>query len=158
MGLWEFSSRLTPTTDYRVLVPFGPSSASVGSVPRLQAMLASVARLRAKGGTGLYDTTYAAFRAMQAAWQPDTTNVILLITDGRNEYDTGLTLDRLLAQLQREGRPDRPLPIIGVAVGPEADAEALERISQVTGGRTFVVRDPAKAVNTLILAFAGRLR
>jgi Mg-chelatase subunit ChlD len=95
---------------------------------------------------------------MQAAWQPDTTNVILLITDGRNEYDTGLTLDQLLDRLQKEARRDRPLPIIGVAVGPEADAKSLDQISRVTGGRTFVVRDPAKAVNTLILAFAGRLR
>jgi Ca-activated chloride channel family protein len=158
IGLWEFSTKLTPTTDYRVLVPFGPMSGSIGSVPRLRLLHESVSRLRADGGTGLYDTTYAAFRAMQAAWQPDTTNVILLITDGRNEYDTGLTLDQLLDRLQKEARRDRPLPIIGVAVGPEADAKSLDQISRVTGGRTFVVRDPAKAVNTLILAFAGRLR
>jgi hypothetical protein len=42
-------------------------------------------------------------------------------------------------------------------VGPEADANALRQISQATGGRTFVARDPNQAVQTLVLAFAGRL-
>ena len=41
-------------------------------------------------------------------------------------------------------------------MGPEADAEALQEISRVTGGRTFVVRDADTAVQTLVLAFAGR--
>jgi Ca-activated chloride channel homolog len=43
-------------------------------------------------------------------------------------------------------------------VGPDADAEALRQISDATGGRTFVVRDPATAIQTLILAFTGRLQ
>lgn len=158
MGLWEFSSELTPTTDYRELVPFGPIVGNVGGVPRLQALLGSMVGMRADGGTGLYDTVYAAYGAMQAAWQPDATTTILVITDGRNEQDVGLNLEQLLALLARDARPDRPLPVIGLAVGPEADADALREISRVTGGRTFVVLDPASAINTLILAFAGRLR
>jgi hypothetical protein len=63
---------------------------------------------------------------MPAAWQPDTTNVVLVITDGRNESDSGLDLAGLLTRLKREARADRPLPIVGVAVGPEADAAALQ--------------------------------
>jgi hypothetical protein len=34
----------------------------------------------------------------------------------------------------------------------------LQQISQATGGRTFVAKDPASAIQTLVLAFAGRLR
>ena len=90
-------------------------------------------------------------------WEPNDTNAILLITDGRNDDDEGLTLPDLLQRLTQEARPDRPTPVISIAVGPEADAEALREISKVTGGRTFVVRDANEAVQTLILAFAGRL-
>src|SRR5262249_53970683 len=102
---------------------------------------------------------YAAVHELQARYQPNTTNAVLLITDGKNETPDGhgLTLEQLVDKLTHEQRTNQPTPIIGVAVGPEADAAALQRISTATGGRTFVARDPAKAVETLILAFAGRL-
>jgi Ca-activated chloride channel family protein len=158
IGLWEFSNNLTPTTDYRELVPYGPMTTPVGGVARIQALLGAVDALQARGGTGLYNTTHAAVTAMQSHWQPNSTNAVLLITDGRNESADGLSRAELLARLAREARPDRPVAVIGIAVGPEADAEALMEISRVTGGRTFVARDAATAVQTLVLAFAGRLR
>jgi Ca-activated chloride channel family protein len=157
IGLWQFSTDLTPTTDYREVVPYGPLTGTVGDVPRKQALMGAVQQLRAGGDTGLYDTTYAAFKAIQAVWEPNDTNAVLLITDGRNDDDEGLSLPDLLQKLTQEARPDRPTPVISIAVGPEADAEALREISRVTFGRTFVVRDPNEAVQTLILAFAGRL-
>jgi Ca-activated chloride channel family protein len=158
IGLWQFSLNQTPTSDYRELVPYGPLSGTVGPVPRRQALIGAVQGLRAGGGTGLYDTTYAAFKAIQAHWEPNDTNAILLITDGKDQDDNSIGLAELLRRLTQEMQPDRPTPIISIAVGPDADAEALRQISRVTGGRTFVVRDANAAVQTLILAFAGRLR
>jgi Ca-activated chloride channel family protein len=158
IGLWEFSSRLTATTDHRELVPFGPMTVPVSGIPRVQALLGAVNALQARGGTGLYNTAYAAVSAMHSVWQPNSTNVVLLITDGRNENAGGLTRAQLIDRLAREARPDRPVQVIGIAVGPESDADVLHEISRVTGGRTFVARDPTTAVQTLILAFAGRLR
>jgi Ca-activated chloride channel family protein len=158
IGLWQFATELTPTTDYRELVPYGPLTGTVGDVPRKQALIGAVQGLQAGGDTALYDTTYAAFQAIQALWEPNDTNAILLITDGRNDDDVGLTLEELLQRLAQEAKPERPTPVISIAVGPDADAEALREISRVTGGRTFVVRDANAAVQTLILAFAGRLR
>ena len=157
IALWQFSTNLTPTTDYRELVPYGPLSGTVGDVPRRQALLGAVQAMQSGGDTGLYDTTYAAFQAIQSRWEPNDTNAILLITDGKNDDDVGLSLEELLQRLKAEAKIDRPTPIISIAVGPDADAEALRQISQLTGGRTFVVRDASAAVQTLILAFAGRL-
>lgn len=157
IGLWQFATNLTPTTDYRELVPYGPLSGTVASVPRKQALLGAVQGLQAGGDTALYDTTYAAFQAIQSHWEPNDTNAILLITDGRNDDEVGLSLEQLLQRLEQEAKAERPTPIICIAVGPDADAEALRQISRVTGGRTFVVRDANAAVQTLILAFAGRL-
>src|SRR6266542_3203170 len=157
-GLWQFSTQLTPTSDYRELVPFGPIAVPVGGVPRLQALMGAVQSLKASGGTALYDTAYAAWKLMQSRWQPNATNAVLLITDGKNEADVGLTREQLAAKLTKEAQPDKPTAIIGIAVGPEADAEALQEMSRLTAGRTFVARDAASAVQTLVLAFAGRLR
>jgi Ca-activated chloride channel family protein len=158
MGLWQFSANLAPNSHYRELVPYGPLAENVGPVPRSQALAGAVQGLRAEGGTALYDTAYAAFAAMKDRWEPNDTNAVLLITDGRNEIDGGLSLQQLLGRLAQEVRPDQPIPIISIAVGPQADANALRQISRATGGRTFVVRDANQAVQTLVLAFAGRLQ
>jgi Ca-activated chloride channel family protein len=158
MELWQFSSRLTPAADYQQLVPFGPMTEKIGSVERRQELVAAVEKLRAHGGTGLYDTADAAFHRMQQLWQPEAVNFVMLITDGKNEDDSGLNLGQLLDRLQRQARPDRATPILSIAVGPQADAAALSRISQATGGRTFIARNDADAIQQLVLAFAGRLR
>jgi Ca-activated chloride channel family protein len=158
IGLWEFSAQENDLdNERREVVALGPITGSVGSVPRQQALIAAVARLRASGFTPLYNTVYAAFREHQRNWRPDTTNAVLIITDGEDQLEGGLTLDELVDRLTKEQNAAQPVKVIGIAVGPEADAAALERIAVATGGRTFVARDPAKAVQTLILAFAGRL-
>jgi Ca-activated chloride channel family protein len=158
MSLWQFSSKLTPTTDYRELVPLGLATGKVGAVSRRDALVAAIQGLRAGGGTGLYDTTAAAYAAMQKAWQPDAVNMVMVITDGKNEDDAGLSQDQLLAQLRTITRADRPTPILGIAVGPEADAAAMQRISQITGGRTFPAKSDKQVLEQIVLAFAGRLR
>jgi Ca-activated chloride channel family protein len=158
LALWEFSTR-PGGGEYRQLIPFGPATANIGPVTRQQAMLGVVTGLKVGGDTPLYDTIYAAFKEMQQHWQANSTNAVLLITDGANDLPGGggLSLAQLLSRLAAEQQADRPVQVISIAVGPEADAAALQQVSQATGGRTFVARDPAAAVQTLVLAFAGRL-
>jgi len=157
IGLWAFATDLTPTTDYRELVAPGPAGGLLGGVPRRQAIAGAVQQLRASGGTGLYDTIAAAYDRMQKAWKPNAQNMVVVMTDGRNEDDSGLSLDQLLNKLKTSARADRPLPILAIAVGPKADASALEQVTKVTGGRTFVERDDVSAIQQIILAFAGRV-
>lgn len=158
IGLWDFSVRPGAPSEYREMVPFGPLPALVGAIPRGQALAAAVSHLRPAGLTPLYDTVYAAVRHMQQHWQPNSTNAVLLITDGANELNGGLSLTELVSRLSREERADQPVQVVSIAVGPQADAASLQQIAQATGGRTFVVRDPATAIQTLILAFTGRLQ
>jgi Ca-activated chloride channel family protein len=158
IGLWDFSVKPGSTSEYRQLVPFGPLTADIGSVPRGQALPAAVATLQPSGFTPLYDTAYAAFHEMQRHWQPESSNAVLLITDGVNELNGGLSLAELLDRLRREQRADQPVQIVTIGLGTQADADALQQVAQVTGGRTYVVRDVATAIQTLILAFTGRLQ
>lgn len=156
--LWEFSLRRGGSSRYRRLVPYGPVTDRVGDVPRREALIGAVNRLNATGFTPLYETVYAAFREAQKNWQPNANNAVLLITDGTNKVEGGLSLAALVDRLAREQRADQPVQVISIAVGPEADIAALQRIAQATGGRAFVATDPKKAIQTLTLAFAGRLR
>ncbi|BCB86812.1 substrate-binding and VWA domain-containing protein [Phytohabitans suffuscus] len=157
IGLWAFATDLTPTTDYRELVAPGPAGGLLGGVPRRQAVAGAVQGLRAAGGTGLYDTIGAAYDRMQKAWKPNAQNMVVVMTDGKNEDESGLSLQQLLDKLKASARPDRPLPVLAIAVGPKADATALEEITKVTGGRTFVERNDVSAIQQIILAFAGRV-
>ena len=157
VGLWEFASGLTSTTPYRELVPLGPAGGQLNGVTRRQAMLDAIQGLSADGGTGLYDTIYDAYRTMLRAWQPEAENLLVVITDGKDEAHAGRSLPELLDELRAVMREDRPLPVIAIAVGPEADAAALTQITEVTGGRTVIARDDLSAVQDVILAFAGRI-
>jgi Ca-activated chloride channel family protein len=156
-GLWEFSTELTPNTPYRELVPIGEVDEDLGGGTRQQAMVGAIQGLQANGGTGLYDTVHDAYVAAQEAFVSDALNMVVLITDGRDEDHDGRSLAELLADLAELVEPDRPLPIMALAVGAEADAASLEQITEVTGGRTIVARDERLAIQQVVLAFAGRL-
>jgi Ca-activated chloride channel homolog len=145
-------------TQYRELVPFGPVNGYVDTTPRGQALAVAVPQLHAEGFTPLYETVYAAFHEIQRRWEPGSTNSVPLITDGINELNGGLTLDDLISRLTNEQSPDKPVQADCIGMGPNTDADGLSRSSTVTGGRSFVVQDSATAIQTLILAFTGRLQ
>jgi Ca-activated chloride channel family protein len=140
IGLWVFSQNLTPRTDYRTLVPIGPLGVRPDGVLGRQQLGTTLAGLRVdpNGNTALYDTTLAAVRSVRKGWDPNRVNSVVLLTDGRNEDNEGISLTHLLSTLRRENDPARPIPVITIAFGPDSDRAALAAISQATGGSTYV--------------------
>ena len=134
VGLWEFATKLVGRSDHRELVPLGPLDGPDGGADRRAALALGVAGLQqiVDGGTGLYDTTLAAVRAVRRGWDPDRVNSVVLLTDGRNDDTDGIDLPTLLAQLRAENDPQRPVPVISLVYGPDADAAALRAISDAT--------------------------
>jgi Ca-activated chloride channel homolog len=144
LGTWVFSSNLNGNKDWRESVPIGPTSARLpNGKTRRQVLAEALAGLQATNGdTGLYDTTLAAFRALKRSHAPDRINIIVLLTDGINDDPTGgISRLELLRQLRAE-QGDKPVRIITVAYGANADAASLRLISEATGGLTYVSRDP----------------
>jgi Ca-activated chloride channel family protein len=152
LGTWVFSTNLAGGRDWAESVPIGPTNAQLpNGKTRRQVLAEALANLQATDGdTGLYDTTLAAFRALQRSYAPGRINIVVLLTDGINDDPTG-GIDRaeLLRRLKAEQRKDQPVRIITIAYGANADAESLRLISQATGGLAYVSRDPRDIVGVV---------
>jgi Ca-activated chloride channel family protein len=145
LGTWVFSTNLVGNRDWAESVPIGPTNARLpdGKIRR-QVLAEALARLQATNGdTGLYDTTLAAFRAVQRSYAPQRINIVVLLTDGINDDPSG-GIDRaeLLRRLKAEQDKERPVRIITIAYGANADVASLKMIADATGGLAFVSRDP----------------
>jgi Ca-activated chloride channel homolog len=142
VGLWAFSTRLHGDDDYRRVLPvtvLGPRGDHSGG---RAAVAAAISGIRpTNGNTGLYDTTLAAVRSQWRSWQPNHTNAVVLLTDGRNQDPEGISLAELVRTLRAEQDPSRPVPVISIAYGSDPQAaRALAVISEVTGGATYTAR------------------
>jgi Ca-activated chloride channel family protein len=145
LGTWVFSTNLVGNRDWAESVPIGPTNARLpdGKIRR-QVLAEALARLQATNGdTGLYDTTLAAFQAVQRSYAPQRINIVVLLTDGINDDPSG-GIDRaeLLRRLKAEQDKERPVRVITIAYGANADAASLKMIADATGGLAFVSRDP----------------
>ncbi len=159
IGLWEFSTNLTASTDHRELVPIiplGPGPDGVPGAQRLSSALDGVAAIP-DGGTGLYDTILAGVRAVRADWDPARVNVLLILSDGMNDDDDGIALAALLSTLATEQDPARPVPVVAIAFGPDSDVGAMTLIGRVTGGAAYVAEDPRDVGEIFLDAVGQRL-
>jgi Mg-chelatase subunit ChlD len=159
-GVWDFAYRLQGDQDWQQLAaiqPFGTDGGG-GKTQRqvIQQQFASLPDRLRPGGTALYDTTLAAVRASRAAFDPAAVNSVVLITDGRNEDDKGIGLDQLLSTLSTEADPSRPVKVVAIGIGPDADMGALQRIAAATGGAAYQAVDPADLQNVLFDAIRRR--
>ncbi|CCH85988.1 conserved protein of unknown function; putative vWA domain [Modestobacter italicus] len=158
-GVWVFASRLDGDRDYEELAPLRQFGADVdGQTQRelIDAQFDSLPSRLSPGGTGLYDTTLAAVRAAQEAYDPASVNSVVLITDGENDDDTGIGLDELLSTLRAEADPARPVKVIGIALGPDADQDALQQIADATTGAAYAALDPEDLQGVLFDAIRRR--
>jgi len=160
LGIWAFSIGIGENgRDYRELVPVRPLGASRGDTThrkRVADGARSLPRL-VGGGTGLYDSTLAAYRTAQAEFDPARSNSIVVLTDGENEDPGGLSLQQLLARLEQESDPASPIQIITIGMGPQADTAALQRISELTGAQNYVADDPRDIATIFTQALLERV-
>lgn len=157
-GLWAFSSSQAGGLPWRQLAPLNPLGAAVPGGTQRQALLAAASRLPALvgGDTALYDTALAAFEQVRNTYDPAKVNTVVLLTDGQNEYPPGLDLAGLLTKLRSLADPARPVPVITIGVGSQADVATLRQISAATGGKAYSVRNPADIRGVFLDAILAR--
>ena len=152
VGLWVFSTDLDGTTPYKELVPIGPL---VSQRNQLATALAGVVP-KTNGNTGLYETTLAAYKDVQQGWDPGKVNSVIIMTDGQQDNPGGMTLDQLVAELTKVADPKRPVELIAIGIGTDVSKPELTRITQTTGGGTFIATDPSKIGEIFLQAIALR--
>ncbi|BCL16703.1 substrate-binding domain-containing protein [Micromonospora sagamiensis] len=150
LGVWAFSTDLDGERDYREVVPVGP----VG--PRRAEIVAALDRVRVKpnGATGLYDTTLAAYRDATRNWTAGRINMVLVLTDGKDDNASGISRAELLRELAGLRDKRRPVPILFIGVGPEIDPAELDQIARATGGRVALTRQPSGIQQIFFTALA----
>ncbi|TPQ15734.1 substrate-binding and VWA domain-containing protein [Streptomyces sporangiiformans] len=160
IGLWKFSTRLDGNRDYRVLVPTEQLGDRKGDGTQRDKLSAAVRDLEPVPGgpTGLYDTTLAAYREAVASYGKGKFNALVILTDGVNEDPGSISRSRLITELRKLTDPDRPVPLIAIAVGPDADKDEVDQIAKATGGSGHQISDPAQIHSVILKAIVQAAR
>ncbi len=159
VGLWAFSIDLGgPGQDWRVMEPTRRLDEAVDGATQRELLQARAAELPdlTTGGTGLYDTTLAAYQQAVRDYDAAYANSVILLTDGANDDPGSISRRELLDRLEELRDPQRPVRIIGLAISADADFRALQRISKVTGGEAFRAEDPADIQTVFNQAISSR--
>ncbi|MFI6558640.1 substrate-binding and VWA domain-containing protein [Streptomyces sp. NPDC050534] len=157
IGLWEFSRKLDGDKDYRVLVPterLGDHKGDGTQRDRLSAAFGSLKPVP-DGATGLYDTTLAAYRAATSSYAGGKFNALVVLTDGVNQDPGSISRAELVARLQKLTDPERPVPLIMIAVGPDADRAEAQAIAGPTGGSGQSVSNPSQIQSVILKAIVA---
>ena len=76
--------------------------------------------------------------------------MVALLTDGQNVDPGDLDLPTLLSQLKAEYQPGKPVHIVTIGFGNDADANALKQISDATHGQSYLVKDPKDILGVIL--------
>ena len=105
---------------------------------RVDLLDSGISRLRPGGGTALYDSLYKTCRDQMLTLQQtaDVRKAIVLVSDGDDDYSRA-TEDDAIKMCQRA---ETIVYTISTNTGPSRDKgdDVLKRISDATGGRTFL--------------------
>ncbi len=159
IGLWRFGYRSGGINqDWLEVVPQRGLQDVVGRKDQRALLVDGFAALAAHpaGGTGLYDTILAAYQKAKAGYDPTRVNSVVLLTDGKNDDPYSISLDGLLTKLAAAKDPAKPIVVITVAIGPDADSATLQRVTQVTGGRSYTATAPEQITGVFVDALLNR--
>ncbi len=153
-ALWIYSLHVgEKADDYKQLLDYGGlgTSKHLGDLDRAVSGLDKAVG----GGSGLYDTIAAAYNRATSAWKPGYTNTVIVVADGPNEDDYGLSLDLLKKQLAQAKNTAKPVRLVVLGIGDRADAAAMSQVVGITGGEYVPTRNVDDLGPALIKALGG---
>ncbi|GGU40304.1 protein kinase domain-containing protein [Lentzea flava] len=160
LGLWNFSTTGAAGTgpgcrgDHCELSAISP----LNEVKR-QEIADKIRALPAEGGTGLFDTVDQAVTVMRQQLDRKAINAVVLLTDGRNDKSTGLTLDQLLDRIKVTAGAE-PVRVFTIAYGFASDEDArgrdeLKKIAEATAAGAYEAKDPSTIAEDLVAAITS---
>jgi Ca-activated chloride channel family protein len=153
VGCWIFSTDMVGKRPWKELLPIVPLAADRSEVQQCIPKIVP----KKSGNTGLYDTALAAYKSVLDSWQGGRVNSVIIMTDGVNDNDEGITQQQLVQQLTKLKDPRRPVRMVIIGIGPDVDPKELQTIANVTSaGGAYVTPDPAKISDIFLQAMATR--
>ncbi|USX55577.1 protein kinase [Lentzea sp. HUAS12] len=159
LGLWNFSSAgyagkgPSCRDDHCEQHPIGP----LDEVKRRE-IANKIAELPADGGTGLFDTVDQAVTTMRQQFDQKAINAVVVLSDGKNEKETGLDLAQLVERIKVTAGSE-PVRVFTLAYGfsPEdaTGREELKKIAEATAAGAYEAADPSTITDDLVAAITS---
>ena len=147
LGQEEFPTILGPEDEQEMVQLVAPGVVDEGQRRALEEALID---LVPTNGTPLYRATQQAFEDVTAAYDPDSINAVVLLSDGENDDGDGddsddqAQLDELLRTLEgEEGAQSHPVRVFPIVYGDDADEETLEMIAEASDSAVYYATDPS---------------
>jgi Ca-activated chloride channel homolog len=134
VGLTIFTTGLDGDRTFQELVQVGPLGAN------RQQLDTAIAALQPQNGTPLYEATRATFDAMGRLADDQHITGVVLLTDGQNEYDGGISQTDLLEHLESRANESH-VRVFTLAYGSSADLETLTSIATATRAKAYDATD-----------------
>ena len=151
LGLWAFSIGIGGGgRDYRELAPIGrldDDSHRASSATAVASLAKNVG-----GGTGLYDTIWAAYQKVKSQYDPSASTPWSSSRTAATRTRSGISLEQLKANLRAASDPSKPIAITTIGIGPDVDPNALSQISKMTYSDFYAAPSPADMTTVLARA------
>jgi extracellular solute-binding protein/von Willebrand factor type A domain-containing protein len=149
-GLITFQADGSNNAVIRERAPLGPDS----SPHHLEMMMEALTAGSVGGGTPLYNAVVFGYKKALEGYTPGMVNRYLIISDGENaDTNDSISLESAVQQLKAAIDPKRPIEVVAVGVGGDANLEVLSKIAGACGGRTI----PATTQAEVPIAFLSAL-
>jgi Ca-activated chloride channel family protein len=159
VGLWGFSRDIRGKSDrieFQKMEELGSPDGKITHRDAVERDLRAMSKQLGGNGTALYSTAIAAMRYMKGLYDPRAGNAVVLFTDGENIDEGGPSIEATVKQLKALYDPKKPVRLICIGVGGEADIGALRKLAAAAGGEAFLTKDPGVLPEVLFRVMSRR--
>jgi hypothetical protein len=159
LGDWEFADNLQGNVPYKELISVGPLPAEVGLISRREQLQQINGSVHPFPNTAaeINTTILAGYQQMLGSYQPNHSNVVIVLTAGVDKASGDLPATTLIRRLHAMYNPNKRVELIILQLGSAGNFPVLRQIATAGGGAAYEVVDPTQVGKIFFAAFARRI-
>lgn len=146
IGVWLYGTGVGGAAGHRELVPITLLGTGRSSI------INTVQTIKVHRGSQstLYESILAGYQALQEDYDPAAAQSLVVFTNKDRDTTSGMSVQSLIARLEAESDPSKPIRVMGVGFGERADVSGLQRVSDAVGGKSARVNGPVAMLGLFI--------